>query len=54
MVKAIGDAVMIRCEDAGKAIRLGVRIVEEVGGQHGFPIVRVGMHTGPAAERDGD
>jgi class 3 adenylate cyclase/YHS domain-containing protein len=54
LVKAIGDALMIRCEDAGEAIRLGVRIVEEVGGQHGFPIVRVGMHTGPAAERDGD
>jgi adenylate cyclase len=28
--------------------------VQEVGGQHGFPIIRVGMHTGPAAERDGD
>ena len=54
LVKSIGDAVMIRCERAGDAIRLGVRIVEEVGRQHGFPIIRVGMHTGPAAERDGD
>ena len=35
-------------------VRLGVRIVKDVGGQHGFPIVRVGMHTGSATERDGD
>jgi class 3 adenylate cyclase/YHS domain-containing protein len=54
LVKTIGDALMIRCQDASEAIRLGVRIVEDVGRQHGFPIVRVGMHTGPAAERDGD
>lgn len=25
-----------------------------VGAQHGFLLVRVGMHTGPAVERDGD
>jgi adenylate cyclase len=54
LVKTIGDEVMVRCADAGEAVRLGLRIVEEVGGQHGFPVVRVGMHTGPAAERDGD
>jgi adenylate cyclase len=54
LVKTIGDAVMVRCADAEEAVRLGLRIVEEVGGQHGFPVVRVGMHTGPAAERDGD
>ncbi len=53
-VKAIGDALMIRAEEAGGAIRLGLRIVHEVGGQNFFPIIRVGMHTGPAAERDGD
>jgi adenylate cyclase len=53
-VKAIGDAVMIRCRDAGLAVRLGLRIVGDVGRQHGFPSVRVGMHTGPAVERAGD
>jgi len=53
-VKTIGDAVMIRCPDAGQAIRLGLRIVGEVGGRPGFPTVRVGMDTGPAVERDGD
>jgi adenylate cyclase len=52
--KAIGDALMIRAVDAAAAIRLGLCIVHDVGAQHGFPLVRVGMHTGPAVERDGD
>jgi adenylate cyclase len=53
-VKSIGDALMIRCEDAGDAIGLGLEIVHQVGGQHHFPTIRTGMHTGPAAERNGD
>jgi adenylate cyclase len=53
-IKEIGDALMIRGEDAADAIRLGLRIVHDVGGQHFFPTVRVGMHTGPAVEREGD
>ena len=53
-VKAIGDALMIRAEEASGAVRLGLRIVHEVGGRDFFPTVRVGMDTGPAVERDGD
>jgi len=53
-VKAIGDALMLRGDDAAQAVRLGLRVVNEIGGQHFFPTVRVGMHTGPAVERDGD
>ena len=53
-VKSIGDAVLVRVPDAAAAVTLGIRIVEEVGGRHEFPVVRVGMHTGPAVERDGD
>src|SRR5215218_2506904 len=53
-VKTIGDALMLRTGDAGAAIRLGLCIVHDVGAQHGFPLVRVGMHTGPAVERGGD
>lgn len=53
-VKAIGDALMLRGDDAALAIRLGLRVVHEVGGRHYWPTVRVGMHTGPAAERNGD
>jgi adenylate cyclase len=53
-VKTIGDALMLRSGDAAAAIRLGLCIVHDVGAQHGFPLVRVGMHTGPAVERGGD
>jgi adenylate cyclase len=53
-VKSIGDALMLRSADAAAAIRLGLCIVHDVGTQHGFPLVRVGMHTGPAVERGGD
>ena len=53
-VKTIGDALMLRTADAGAAIRLGLCIVHDVGARHGFPLVRVGMHTGPAVERGGD
>jgi adenylate cyclase len=53
-VKSIGDAVMIRAEDAGQAILVGLRIVNEIGGRHYFPTVRAGMDTGEAVERGGD
>jgi adenylate cyclase len=53
-VKTIGDALMLRAGDAAAAIQLGLRIVHDVGAQHGFPLVRVGMHTGPAVERERD
>lgn len=53
-VKQIGDALMLRVDDPSEAVTLGLRIVHEVGARHGFPAVRVGMHTGPAVERGGD
>jgi adenylate cyclase len=53
-VKSLGDGLMIRSSDPSAAVRLGLRIVREVGAQHGFPLVRVGIHTGPATERSGD
>jgi class 3 adenylate cyclase len=54
VIKTIGDAVMLRVSDPADAVRLGLRIAHEIGARHGFPIVRVGIHTGPAVERDGD
>ena len=53
-VKALGDALMIHGRDAAASIRLGLAIVHDVGGQHGFPAVRVGMNTGEALEREAD
>ena len=54
LVKRIGDAVLVRVPDAAEAVRLGARIATDLGGRDRFPGVRVGMHTGPAVERDGD
>src|SRR4051812_5535244 len=53
-VKSIGDALMLRIPDPGEAIRLGLRITGDLMREHGAPAVRVGMHHGPAIERDGD
>jgi len=53
-VKAIGDALMLRADDAADAVRLARRLIDDVGGRHGFPGIRVGVHTGPAVERDRD
>src|SRR4030095_12791661 len=53
-VKTIGDALMLRSADAAAAIRLGLCIVHDIGAQHGFPLVRGGLPTGPAVERGGD
>lgn len=52
-VKTIGDELMIRVADPMQAVGLGNRIVDELA-FHGSPPVRVGMHSGPAIERDGD
>jgi adenylate cyclase len=53
-VKSIGDAILIRAPEPAPAIRLGTRIAHELMTAHGAPSVRVGMHYGPAIERDGD
>jgi adenylate cyclase len=52
-VKTIGDELMIRVSDPSQAVRLGMRIVDELA-QHRSPPVRVGIHTGPAVPRDDD
>jgi adenylate cyclase len=53
-VKTIGDALMLSIPDAAAAILLGLRITHELMRGHGAPAVRVGLHHGPAIERDGD
>jgi class 3 adenylate cyclase len=53
-IKTIGDALMLRCDDPADAVRLALRIVRELDGLPGFPLARVGVHTGSAAARDGD
>lgn len=53
-VKTLGDGLMLRSDDPALGLRLGVRIVRELHSVEGFPPLRVGIHTGPAAHRDGD
>ncbi len=53
-VKAIGDGLMLRCSEPEAAIMLGLRLVEELDAENGFPPVRVGIHTGPAIANEGD
>lgn len=54
VIKEIGDAAMCRSPEAGAAIEASLRITQHFGEEHGALPVRVGMHTGPAVERDGD
>jgi class 3 adenylate cyclase/YHS domain-containing protein len=53
-VKTIGDALMLRIPDPAQAVQLGLRIALDLLRGHRAPAVRVGLHHGPAIERDGD
>jgi adenylate cyclase len=53
-IKTIGDALMLRCDEPADAMRLGVAIVSELESDPSFPLVRVGIHTGPAVHHNGD
>jgi class 3 adenylate cyclase/YHS domain-containing protein len=53
-VKTIGDALMLHVPDPAGAVGLGLKITGGIMRGHGSPAVRVGLHHGPAVERDGD
>jgi len=53
-VKTIGDALMLRIPDPAQAVLLGLQIALDLMRGHRAPAVRVGLHNGPAIERDGD
>jgi class 3 adenylate cyclase/YHS domain-containing protein len=53
-IKTIGDALMLRINQPGDAVLLGLRIAHDILSGHGAPAVRVGMHHGTAIERGGD
>jgi class 3 adenylate cyclase len=53
-VKAIGDGLMLRCDEPDAGIRLGLRIVDGLADEAGVPPVRVGIHSGPAVANGGD
>ena len=54
VVKAMGDAAMLRCGEPSAAIRLALGLVEAVDADPELPPVRVGVHSGPAVNHEGD
>jgi adenylate cyclase len=54
VVKGMGDAAMLRCCDPAGAIRLALRLVDEVDADPRLPPIRVGVHSGSAISQDGD
>jgi class 3 adenylate cyclase len=52
LVKSIGDAVLIRGTDAAESVRLGLQLSTLAPAPPWCSSVRVGMHTGPAVQRD--
>lgn len=53
-VKSLGDGIMLRAAGAADAVRLALRVAEAGDAREDLPAVRVGVHLGPAVERDGD
>jgi adenylate cyclase len=54
VVKCLGDGVMLRADDAGRAVRLGLHLHEDLAARAGMLPVHAGAHTGCAVERGGD
>jgi adenylate cyclase len=54
VVKAMGDAAMIRCCDPASAVRLALRLVAAVDSDAALPPIRIGVHSGSAVSHDGD
>ncbi len=51
--KSVGDAMMVRCENARGAVELSLLITEKISELPGYPVVRVGINTGSAVARGG-
>jgi adenylate cyclase len=54
VVKCMGDGVMLRCDDAAAAVRLGLTMHDELAQLEGLPSIHAGAHSGCAVERGGD
>ena len=54
LIKLIGDAAMIVCEDVREGCRIALEIVGQFGAGFGLPAVRVGLAAGPVIALRGD
>lgn len=54
VVKDLGDAVMIRGDEAARVLALALRLRRELAIEGWCPPLRIGMHSGVAVQRGGD
>ena len=54
LIKNLGDAVMIRGDDATRVVALALRLRRELADAGWCPPVRMGLHSGGAVQRGGD
>jgi adenylate cyclase len=54
LVKTIGDAVMLVSPTITEAIAVAIELARVVAAEPDFPALRIGLHVGPAVERDRD
>jgi class 3 adenylate cyclase/YHS domain-containing protein len=54
LVKTLGDAVFLASPTASDALELATRILQACAARDEYLNTRTGIHSGPAAERDGD
>ena len=54
IVKTIGDAVMVVAPSIVDGVGVALRLARDLAALRDFPGVRIGVHAGAAAERDGD
>jgi len=54
VIKQLGDAVMIYGRDAARVVTFALRLTRELSDEGWCPPLRIGVHSGPAVQRDGD
>ncbi len=54
VIKYLGDAVMIRGDDAARVVALALRLRRELADEGWCPPLRIGVHSGTAVKRASD
>jgi class 3 adenylate cyclase len=54
VIKELGDAVMVHGRDAARVVTLALRLSREMAAEGWCPPLRIGVHSGPAVQRDSD
>lgn len=54
LVKTLGDAVLVACGDPASALAFLMELFRRADREPDFPLLRAGLHHGPAVEKAGD